>query len=159
MTKIVHYFLFLGTPAIALVSSSLLTMPKMSPLVPMPIYLVLLFWFSSFGFLIFLPALYILSVLVLNMSKNVGRLVVALTSAIFILDMAYFANSWNYGLMYQGQYHTTHVFVENLIGFGVVFCLSFSGLRRSSKTYQQSANLLLFILLAWCAFPYLGELL
>ena len=158
MKKISPFFLLLGTVAIAMASASLLMKPVMSPFVPMPIYLVLLFLFTSFGFIFFLPVLYVLELLILEKSKNAGRLVFIFSITIFMLDMAYFSSSWKYGLRYQGQYHTTLVFIENLVGFSTVVVLSHLGIRRSSTFYQQSANLLLFVLLAWCAFPYLGEL-
>jgi hypothetical protein len=158
MTKISQYFLYIGTPTVALASSSLMTQPMMSPLVPMPIYLVLLAWLTSFGFIVFLPVFYVLCAVVLDKSQNAERLVLIFAGIVFLLDMAYLAIAWNYGMRYQGQYHTTFVSIENVIGFGIVVFLSVLGLRKPSKILQQSTNLLLFILLAWCAFPYLGEL-
>jgi hypothetical protein len=158
MEKTRLYFLFLGTLAVAVSSSTLLMNPLITPFNPKPIYLVLFYWFTSFGFLLFLPVLYVLGTLVLEKSKNAGRSVLILSSVLFLLDLVYFASSWNYGIKYQGREHTSIVFFENLIGFGIVIGISLAGIRRSSLPHQRFAYLLLFILLGWCAFPYLGEL-
>jgi len=148
-----------GGVAILGVSLSLLSVGVMNPFVPMPIYMVVLAWTLSYGFLAVMPVIYLLEFKLLNRRTNFGKVV--LISAIFFsaLNAYYFSQAWDYGYDYQGEFHTRVVAAENLVGFTSLVGLAYFGISMNSKMLQNSANLLLFLLLSWCAFPYLGELL
>jgi hypothetical protein len=76
-----------------------------------------------------------------------------------ILTIIYFVVSWKWGLQYQGHRFTRVVCIENIV---CVALLGFAFARswRAASTFKYSLFLhwILFAWLAWCAFPYLGEL-
>jgi len=150
--------MFGGCVVILGISSLLLLVGIMNPFVPMPLYMVIMVWSLSYGFLIVMPVIYLIEFTLLSQSAYFGKAV--LISAVFFtaLNAYYFSQAWSYGYKYQGEFHTKIVAAENLIGFASLIVLAYSGVSRNSKKLQNFANLLLFLLLSWCAFPYLGEL-
>jgi len=48
-------WMFFGAAAIAIVSSLVTTVDIMNPLVPIPFYMVILYWVLSYGFIIVMP--------------------------------------------------------------------------------------------------------
>ena len=158
MDAIDRNWMFFGTAAIAVVSSLLLTVGVMNPFVPMPLYLVILAWVISYGFLLVMPSVYLLVFNFLRNKRNFGRGVFIASLVFSVLSILHFFGSWEYGVKYQGEAHTRIVAVENLVGFIGLLVVAYLGVRKSSKVLQYSANLYLFLLLSWCAFPYLGEL-
>ena len=139
-------------------SALLFTVPAMTPWVPIPFYMVLLVWTFSYASLVVLPLIYAAEFYLLSGKANFGKIVLTASLVLSALSILYFLASWEYGLKHQGELHTRIVAVENVVGFLALSSLSILGLLRASKTLQRAANLLLFVLLTWCAFPYLGEL-
>ncbi len=92
-----------------------------------------------------------------NKSKFGIGLIIA-CSIMAALNVWWFITGWDYGYKYQGPVHTKIVAIENIIGFGFVLLLSVWALIKNNKSGLYIANIGLFILLSWCAFPYLGEL-
>jgi hypothetical protein len=129
----------------------------MTPAVPMPIYLVLLTWFMSFVSILVIPSIYAATLPWLWNSKRFGAAVATLIVIVALLSALYLSDSWAYGLEYQGLRHTQIVALENALVFGVAFALACFGWSRKSQPAIASSYLLLFVGLAWCAFPYLGE--
>ena len=147
-----------GAAAIAAVSSLLFSVGVMNPFVPMPLYLVILAWVLSYGFLLVMPTVYLLVFNFLRKKRKFGRGVFIAALVFSVLSIIHFSESWDYGVKYQGEAHTKIVAVENFVGFICLLVMAYLGVRNNSKVLQYSANLFLFLLLSWCAFPYLGEL-
>jgi hypothetical protein len=78
---------------------------------------------------------------------------------LILLAIADFVTSWNWGLQYQGA-HYTHVVCAVNIAWVALLALAFarSWKRPPSFAYSLFLHWMLFAWLAWCAFPYLGEL-
>ena len=126
---------------------------------PLPLPLVLVAW-------LMIPAsLFVTSILywvVIRLSWNYGNFPKVVFALVFVLgglDFLWIVNAWEYGNEYQGSQHTKIVALENILGFGIVLILSLLALKSHSRTLAFAANLGLFTLLSWCAFPYLGELM
>lgn len=147
-----------GGVAIFCASSLLFLAGTMNPFVPMPLYMVVMAWFLSYGFLAVMPAIYILELKLLGKKSYFGRAVLISALFVAVLNTYYFTQAWRYGYQYQGELHTKIVAVENISGFVVLLVIAYVGMSKNSKKLQYSANLLLFLLLSWCAFPYLGEM-
>lgn len=126
--------------------------------VPSPFYLLVLAWAISFLFTLFTPALYLLTLKFSSKSKNFSTIILSLVVALAALNMLYFNGSWSYGTKYQGMEHTQIVALENIIGFSMALLLSAWSHFKKSRAGTYAASFLLFALLSWCAFPYLGEL-
>ncbi|WP_152528886.1 hypothetical protein [Rhodoferax saidenbachensis] len=129
----------------------------MSVWVPMPIHLVVLAWTTLVLFVFLTPGLYLLTLKFAANSRHFPIVVLGLITAVATLNSLYFYGSWEYGTRYQGIFHTQVVASENTIGFAVALLISVWGVVRKSPFATYLANLLLFVLLSWCAFPYLGE--
>jgi len=144
----------------SLVLLTLLTLKTgyMNPLVPMPFYLVFLTWIILYGVIAVMPALYIFHFLFVFSRENPARAIMISTAVFSLLNIIYFWNCWIYGTRWQGAFHTRTVALENLVGFAAVLVFLVVGKRRFPRHYLYASHLLLFILLTWCAFPYLGEL-
>ena len=151
-------WMIFGAIAVAAVCSLLFAAGVMNPFVPMPLYLVILAWILSYGFVLVMPTAYLLIFGLLRKRRNFGWGVLIASLAFSILSIFHFSASWEYGVKYQGVAHTKIVALENLAGFIGLLLVAYLGVRNSSKVLQYSANLYLFLLLSWCAFPYLGEL-
>lgn len=147
-----------GVVAIVGISSLFFASGVMNPTVPMPVYLVVMAWIISYGFMAILPSVYAIQFGVFYKRPNFGKITFFISILVAALNAYYFFVSWDYGIMWQGEAHTEVVAAENLIGFSFLIVLAALGIKRNSKTLQYSANLLLFLLLSWCAFPYLGEM-
>lgn len=147
-----------GAAVLASVSALLFIggVPNVWAPMPLPIVIVAFLTFILFPFVT--PALYMLVLRFFSSSKNFTKIVLALVVGLGALNTLYFQSSWKYGLKYQGPEHTKIVALENLIGFGLALVLAVIALAKGSRPLALSANLFLFILLSWCAFPYLGEL-
>jgi hypothetical protein len=75
------------------------------------------------------------------------------------LTIFYFVGSWNFGIQYQGARFTYVMAVVNGI-YAAVIGILFFAYRKGKDSFWKSLTIhwLLFAWLAWCAFPYLGEL-
>ena len=82
-----------------------------------------------------------------------------LAGASVVLSVAFFVYAWRDGVTHQGPRHTIAMAGYNLVSIGVVFWL----FRRNRASPSFASNLafhtILFLWLAYCAFPWLGELL
>lgn len=141
----------------AAVSSLILTVPMMNQWIPMPFYLVVLAWISVLAFPLATPVLYILYSTLAAKSKHFSMITVGLVVLIAALNTFYFSATWHYGVQYQGAPHTRIVALENVVGFLAVLSLSIWAHSKQSRSMVYAASLLLFFLMSWCAFPYLGE--
>jgi hypothetical protein len=76
-----------------------------------------------------------------------------------LLSVIWFVMGWKFGLQYQGTRYVYEVSAANV--FGIAFLATgFSWSRKweGSFTLNLALHWLLFVWLAWYAFPYLGEL-
>lgn len=151
-------WLFGGTAVVVLFCASLMTARVMTPLVPMPTHQVLLAWTTGFLYLLVLPIIYFASLPALWNATRRGEIILALIALLAVATIYWFMASWEYGYKYQGATHTQLVATENAIGICAAAGLSVAGLLKKTRTMQLAAYLLMFVLLSWCAFPYLGEL-
>lgn len=126
--------------------------------VPMPFPIVLVSFIASIFFLFVTPSLYVLVLKLFSPLTHFPKIVFSLIVAFGVLNILYFKFSWDYGLKYQGETHTKIVAIENLVGFGTAVLVGSFALGKNSRHLALFANLFLFMLLSWCAFPYLGEL-
>ena len=151
-------WVFGGAAVLVALSSSLFWARVMSPIAPMPMHQVLLAWTTGFGSLVVVPAIYLGTLLWLWNSKRFRLVVLALSLALAVLSALYFVSAWDYGVRYQGVEHTRIVAAENAVGLAVALSLAFIGFRARAAKAQLAAYFLVFAMLSWCAFPYLGEL-
>lgn len=147
-----------GAIFIMATSSLIVVFPVMNVFAPMPFYLVILAWFTEHWFMAVTPSLYFIILLFSKDEIIFRKIIFYLTVFISILNFTYFYFAFSYGVTYQGLQHTIAVGIENLIGFSVVLVLAKKALVKSSRHIAYLANFILFFLLSWCAFPYLGEL-
>lgn len=147
-----------GAILIGLLSSLILTVATMNPFAPAPFYQVILAWIISTFFILVMPIIYLLEMKFISQSKYFTKIVISLIIIFALLDITYFWGSWEHGYQYQGPFHTQIVALENIIGFSSTLAISIWALKNKSIIATYIANFLLFVLLSWCAFPYLGEL-
>lgn len=147
-----------GAVLLAVVSATIVMGGVPNVWVPMPLPIVLVAFFTMILFPFVTPALYILVLKFLSPSVHFTKIVFALVFVFGVLNTLYFQNAWEYGVKYQGTEHTKIVAIENVVGFGLAALIAAIALVKSSRSLALTANLFLFVLLSWCAFPYLGEL-
>lgn len=126
--------------------------------VPMPLPIVLVAFLALNLFPFVTPALYMLVLKFLSPSTHFIKFVLGLVFIFGLLNALYFQSAWEYGVKYQGPEHTKIVAIENVVGFSLAMAIAVVALVKSSQSLALAANLLLFVLLSWCAFPYLWEL-
>ncbi len=147
-----------GAIILAAVSGTIVLggVPNVWTPMPFPIVLVAILTLVLFPFVT--PVLYMLVLKFLSPSIHFAKIVLGLVATFAFLNTLYFKSSWDYGVKYQGLEHTRIVAMENAIGFGLLTVVAVIALVTDSRKLAYAANLLLFVLLSWCAFPYLGEL-
>lgn len=76
-----------------------------------------------------------------------------------VLSVIWFVTGWKYGLRYQGARYVYEVCAANIAGLSLL-AIVFSRYGKSKPSFGLNLALhwLLFVWLAWYAFPYLGEL-
>ena len=158
MSNIRNLWMYGGSLLLVFIASSNLFAGLMSPLFPMPFYQVMLLWIIPYLVMFFVPAFYLLEVKLISKSPNFINIVNVLIVVFCILNVLYFWASWDFGYQYQGEYHTRIVALENFIGFTIALVMSIWSIKNKSSTAAYIANFTLFVLLSWCAFPYLGEI-
>lgn len=126
--------------------------------IPMPLPLVLVAFTALILFPFITPALYLLVLKFTSPSVHFTKIVLVLVAVMGALNIIYFQNFWEYGVKYQGPEHTKIVAIQNTVGFGIAIIIAVVALAKGSRPLAHIANVLLFVLLSWCAFPYLGEL-
>lgn len=147
-----------GAGILAAVSATIVLFGAPNVWTPMPLPIVLVAFLTLILFPFVTPAFYLLFVKLLSRSKHFSKIVLALVVALGALNFLYFQGAWEYGIEYQGLEHTKIVAIENLVGFGTATAIAIIALVKGSRPLTLVANLFLFMLLSWCAFPYLGEL-
>lgn len=125
---------------------------------PTPVYLLVSVMFMFLAFPFILPSLYALVCLRGFKRKNIGKVLLLVACILSTLDVLWILTSWEYGEKYQGSQHARIVAIENAVGFCLLIGMTLIGHLRNSERTLRFSNLLLFFLLAWCAFPCFGEL-
>ena len=147
-----------GAILLAAVSATIVLGGVPNVWVPMPLPIVIVAFITLVLFPFITPALYLLVLKFLSPSHHFDKIVLGLIIVLGVLNTMYFQGSWDYGVKYQGQEHTKIVAIENIVGFSISLVIALAAFLKKSKPLALSANLLLFVVLSWCAFPYLGEL-
>ena len=147
-----------GAVLLAAVSGAIVLGGVPNVWVPMPLPIVIVAFTTLILFPFVTPALYLLVLKLSSSSAHFTKIILALVVILGALNIMYFQSAWEYGVKYQGPEHTKIVAIENLVGFGVTLAISVIALAKGSRSLAYIGNLILFILLSWCAFPYLGEL-
>lgn len=148
-----------GGVGILIVSSSSILIggaPNIWAPLPLPIYFVIFIVIVLFPFVTSMAYWAVLKFV--SPSRHFSKVILISVLCLAFLDAWYFYSQWQHGVEWQGIEHTKIVALENAVGFGLVLVLSFLALIRESRSLALTANLLLFVLLSWCAFPYLGEI-
>ena len=125
---------------------------------PMPLFIVILMG-GKYLFPFITPLLYMLVLKVFSNSRHFSKVVIFLILAFASLNFFYFLNRWDLGVKYQSYEYAQFIAIENVVGFLLVLTMALAGHIKKSRRLILSANITLFILLSWCAFPYLGEVL
>ena len=129
-----------------------------SIIAPAPIFLVILAWIIWLFALLVLPAIYFATAYFGMRWSRYPALVLGMVLLFAALNIWYFVNAWSYGIKWQGESHTYAVTIINAICFAIVGILAVLGVAKNSMNAARNAHLALFVVLSWCAFPYLGEL-
>jgi hypothetical protein len=147
-----------GSALLAVVSGTIFLGGVPNVWLPMPLPIVLVVFMTLILFPFLTPALYLLVLKFSSPSLHFTKIVLVLVVVISAFNIMYFQNSWEYGVKYQGPEHTKTIAIENIVGFGIAILIAVVALAKGSMLLAHVANFLLFLLLSWCAFPYLGEL-
>jgi len=125
----------------------------------MPFYQVLLAWIVGVPAVFVLPLVFlVLHWLNEHTPSSRGRNQFFLVLALILLNIWYLSGSFGYGTKYQGAVHTNLVAGINVVVFLSLLVSAYLAWRRPSLPHVRTNNLVLFVFLAWYAFPYLGEL-
>lgn len=73
------------------------------------------------------------------------------------LNVLWFYKAWPYGLKFQGERFTIFIALINLLCFAAILLLAWLGGRCKNTIFLHIATLGFFIVLAFVAFPWLGE--
>lgn len=82
-----------------------------------------------------------------------------LLSVAVIADGFWLARSAPYGFEHQGMPHTSLIILFNIVGLGVATVCLLRNRRSPSPDLNRAFHVALFGTLAFCAFPWLGELI
>ncbi len=151
-------WLILGVLAVTVTSSLVFIGEPIRVLAPAPFYMMMLAWSMPYGYIVVMSIIYVIEFSLIRNRKNFGTFILILAIFFSVLDIWYFYGAWEFGVEYQGYTYTKIVAIGNMVGFASLVILSYLGVKTKSRTLQHSANLFLFLLLSWYAFPYLGEL-
>lgn len=158
MTSNENLWKYGGVISLVLLNALALTQGVVSIYAPMPFYLIILAW-VILPFAIFLtPLCYFLVFHFGSKSPKLSLYILVLSVILGALNAWFFYTSWDYGIRYQGEFHTKIVAIWNVVGFAFLFGLAIYAHMKQIRIAMLLANFLLFALLSWCAFPYLGEL-
>jgi hypothetical protein len=97
--------------------------------------------------------------LLLNQQPNLPRRTVALLGFLTVLTVVDCVLEWKNGVRYQGRSHTLLIYVIDGMWLACLWWAVVRSRRQPSFKSNLLSHWLLFAWLAWCAFPYLGELL
>lgn len=130
----------------------------MSILSPMPIYLVFLTWISKTAAIITLPVIYLIFSLLLMNRPNFQKILRYLALFLFALSVLYFFLYSDVGIQVQGWAHLLSVIVFNILLYGLIFSILYGIILKKFEHKDILASVAIFVVLAWCGFPYLGEI-
>lgn len=138
------FSLAIGLPALAVsaIGSPSIPMSLLIIIATFPTTVAFVAWFWSLGGEVGIPV---------RSMKLFG--VCAALSALIL------ASSASAGVRHQGVVHTLAVFGWNAVLIPILFVLAVWSQRKPGQTLTFAFHLLLFSWIAWCAFPWLGELL
>jgi hypothetical protein len=123
---------------------------------PMPVpQLGWLLRYGIFGFLV-MPAVYASSTFILSQTKYFPHIVMVAAALLGFTNGIWFAAEWRHGIAYYLELAPRSLAV-NSAGFGIASFLAWKSARDAEKSGVYAANLIVFLLLSWCAFPCLGE--
>jgi hypothetical protein len=81
-----------------------------------------------------------------------------LLGIIILLNVAWFASGWNWGVQFEGIRYVRIVGIANAAWAALLVALFAAFRKRGSFNKNLFLHWMLFVWLAWYAFPYLGEL-
>lgn len=125
---------------------------------PAPVYILLSLMLGLIVFPLVLPVFYLLTSIYGFRRPTIGRTLLIVVGGLSVLNAVWILSCWEYGEKYQGLHHTQIVAIENAIGFSALIGITLYGYWNKSIGMLRVSNFVLFFLLAWCAFPYFGEL-
>ncbi len=139
-----------------------LLMPTMAPQVslaaPLPVLLIpLAIVAGPIGTLVIVLSLFCGGLVVFGRRRTFATWTLVLALVLGGLSAVAIWMSWDYGVRFQGRSYTIAVASFNVLGFGAAIALAELGRRSGNWWVQYAAFLALWVTLAWCAFPYLGE--
>lgn len=83
---------------------------------------------------------------------------IALYAAAVVLSVPFFLSGWEHGVRFQGLVYTALVTAENVLCAAALGVFLWTLLRRPSRTRSWTFHILLFLWLAWVAFPWFGQM-
>jgi len=151
-------WMVVGIALILALSSTIMFAGSPRLYAPMPIYMLLMAWVISVAYVAVMPILFAIQFKRYHSHPKYGIGLMVAVLVISVLDIWWFVTAWDYGLKWQGLDYTKLVALENIIGFSLLLLLTSWAVNKGNKSGLYAANIGLFILLTWCAFPSLGEL-
>ena len=144
-----------GSVALIVLSASVLVTDEVA--YPLPLPQLLLHWVLPYSFVLVFPVFYGITSWRLWPGPSFGRVVLYAVLVVAVLNVAYFLwvlMGWD-TVQYQGA-----AFVgasATIIGIGVAVVLAVAGVGKRRRRLSAAAYLLLFSVLARCAFPLIGS--
>ena len=147
----------IGVAAIVLASCLMPFADDTTPLIPMPVHNFAAYLFVSWGYLLLLPAVFVMTYWQFGGRDHARVLVLCVTVVIALLDTYWIATQWAMGLEHPGRAFLLAVAIENALVFAGVLGLATAGVLRRSNALSAYAYIGVFMALGWCAFPLLGR--
>jgi hypothetical protein len=151
-------WLYGGALLILIVSGITLLFATPSVFRPTPFYLLISAWLFSYFALLVMPICYAVEFWLVQRSSRNTMTVLVLVVVFGMLNFADIYMSWDDGVKVHGYRYTGIILFLNVITFSIMYILAISAYAKNSKKLLYAVNLILFVLLSWSAFPYLGEL-
>ncbi len=135
-----------------------LTVGTVGVLMPLPTYLFLLGYFVGAAAFALVPILFLVWCRSLfSGDPIVPRRSLWALAVLTVLSVWYFVIAWPYGLRHQGHAYTMFVLAANAAFLATIAALGVRARRQPSFAVSLAFHGLLFLWLAWYAFPSLGE--
>jgi len=147
----------IGVVAIALASSLMPFADDTTPLIPIPSLNFVAYLFVSWGYLLFLPAVFAATYFGLRGRGVFRAMVFGVVTIVVALNAWWIAANWELGLHHPGANFIRAVAVENALAFAAVLGLALAGVVRRSSAASDYAYIGVFVALGWCAFPLFGS--
>ncbi len=147
----------IGVAVITLASALMPFADDTTPLIPVPFHNFMAYLFVSWGYLILLPAVFVVSYWKIRGRESSRALVLGVTLLVAALDAWWIVMHWALGLDYPGRAFVHAIALENVLAFAVVIGLAVTAALRRSNAVSDYAYIAMFVALGWCAFPLLGR--